>query len=226
MKRIGILGGMGPMATVDLYQKIILNSPFNKDQEHFETVIVSLPTIPNRSEYILESGKDPYYKMLEGIAMLEASNVDVIAIACNTAHHFVDRLSKKTLIPIINMIDIACSALAESAPVVVMSTIGTASTGLYKKAVANKKAIMAYEFNEVSQASVDAIIAQVKAGNMPQAEQQMNTLLHDVPALKTATVILACTELPLLSGVFAQQGIAVIDPTLEVAKYLVALAQT
>ncbi len=226
MKRIGILGGMGPMATVDLYQKIITNSLFNTDQEHFETIIASLPTIPNRTDYILNSGKDPYYKMLEGIAILEASNVDVIAIACNTAHFFADRLRKKTLVPIADMIDIACASLHEGAAVAVMSTVGTAHTGLYKKAIGKTQAVIAYEFTEQTQAVVDQIIASVKAGNIQHAEHILEQLMDDVPALKAATVILACTELPLLAHVFAARGIKTVDPTVELALYLVKFAQT
>ncbi len=89
MKRmVGILGGMGPAATVDLFDRIVRATPAQTDQEHLHILIDNNPAIPDRTEAILQQGPDPLPGLRAGIQGLENQGADVIAIPCNTAHHY------------------------------------------------------------------------------------------------------------------------------------------
>ncbi len=87
---IGILGGMGPGATVDAMQKLINNTPANKDQDHIPTIAVSIPDIPDRTQCILNHSASPLDKMVQYLKILENAGAECIIIPCNTAHFWFD----------------------------------------------------------------------------------------------------------------------------------------
>ena len=92
MKKLGVLGGMGPLCTANFYQKIVKNTKADKDQDHIPTIIISDPQIPDRTTAIL-TGKDEEImlkKVKEDLESLEKQGVDNIAIPCNTMHYYYD----------------------------------------------------------------------------------------------------------------------------------------
>ena len=101
---LGIMGGMGPAATCDLFRKIIDYTDATKDQEHLHIIIDNNTQIPDRTSYIIGSGEDPRMEMIRSIIKLETMGVDYIAIPCNTAHYFYDDLTKYSKVKILNMI--------------------------------------------------------------------------------------------------------------------------
>ena len=105
MKTIGIMGGMGPMATVDLMQKVIVATKAIKDQEHIHTVIDNNTNIPDRSECIFGQGPSPVPEMVKSAERLTSMGADVIIIGCNTAHYFLPEVQKQVKTPFINMIE-------------------------------------------------------------------------------------------------------------------------
>jgi aspartate racemase len=86
-RTIGILGGMGPAATVDLFNRIVRTTPAKSDQEHIPILIFNDTSIPDRSQAILHGGADPLAPMQAGVDLLARMGADLIAIPCNTAHH-------------------------------------------------------------------------------------------------------------------------------------------
>lgn len=102
---LGIIGGMGPSATVDLMDKIIKNTPAKKDQGHIKMIVDHNPQIPDRTAYLLQNGEDPTIPLLTCARNLEQWGADFIAIPCNTAHAFVDEIQQNISIPIIHMIE-------------------------------------------------------------------------------------------------------------------------
>ncbi|GAH56604.1 unnamed protein product, partial [marine sediment metagenome] len=104
-KIIGILGGMGPEATIDLFYKIIKFTPAEKDQDHFRIIIDNNPKIPDRTAAILGKGEDPLPALQETARNLEKAGVDFIIIPCNTAHYFLPQIQKSVNIPVLNMIE-------------------------------------------------------------------------------------------------------------------------
>src|SRR5690554_5255424 len=116
MKTIGILGGMGPAATVDLFDRIVQATPAQRDQDHIPVLIVSNPIVPDRSEAILHGGADPVPAMLNGLRKLAGMGADFAIIACNTAHHYLDKLQAQVEIPILDMIGETVQAIRRNYP--------------------------------------------------------------------------------------------------------------
>ena len=106
-KIIGILGGMGPNATADLYLRIIRATPAKTDQDHLRVIIYSNPKVPNRSTAIIGSGQSPLPELIMAGRKLEESGADFIIIPCNTAHYFLQDLQKELGIPVLDMIRIS-----------------------------------------------------------------------------------------------------------------------
>src|SRR5690625_5272269 len=103
-KIVGILGGMGPAATSELFEKIINNTKATIDQEHVSTIIINDPMIPDRTEYILGKGTSPIPRLVKNIKKLSEIGADVIVIPCMTAHTFISELQSYSPVPIINAI--------------------------------------------------------------------------------------------------------------------------
>ena len=101
---IGILGGMGPEATVDLFREITRLTPAEKDQDHVPVLVYSNSKIPDRTTAMLEGGEDPMPALIESARVLERAGAGVLVIPCNTAHYYLPELQKKVGIPILNMI--------------------------------------------------------------------------------------------------------------------------
>lgn len=104
-KTIGILGGMGPEATVYFYDLIIKKTRAASDQEHIPTIIYSDPRIPPRTDAIMNKGLSPVPMLLEGAKMLILAGADFIVMPCITAHYFIDDISSALEIPFIHLIE-------------------------------------------------------------------------------------------------------------------------
>jgi len=113
---IGILGGMGPAATLALYERILALTSAECDQDHLHVIIDSNPKIPDRTAAILGDGESPLPAMIEGARTLERAGANVLVIPCNTAHHWLADLQKAVSIPIIDMINETASLIAAHRP--------------------------------------------------------------------------------------------------------------
>jgi aspartate racemase len=102
---LGVLGGMGPLATADFMQKLISVTPSINDQNHIPAVVWSVPQVADRSEFILNGLEDPFPMLLNGVNKLKSVGACVIAIPCNTAHFWADKLADETRIHILHMAD-------------------------------------------------------------------------------------------------------------------------
>ncbi len=135
---IGILGGMGPAATVDLYLKILKATPAETDQDHLRVIIDVNPKVPDRTRAILVGDVDPVPLMLETARNLERAGADFLLIPCNTAHYFYERIQQGISIPVVHMIREAAKTATEQFPTLskvgLLATTGTVTTGLYQKA--------------------------------------------------------------------------------------------
>ena len=115
-KTIGILGGMGPLATADLFQKIVLLTKADTDREHIRVYIDSNANIPDRTAAILSGGEDPVPEMASALRHLEACGADCIIMPCNTAHYFLPRLQAMTEIPFLSILTAAAEACKAQFP--------------------------------------------------------------------------------------------------------------
>ncbi|MDR3511527.1 MAG: amino acid racemase [Caulobacteraceae bacterium] len=218
-RTIGVLGGMGPAATVDFLAKIIAATPAVRDQDHVPVIVRNVPQIPDRSEAILAGGDGPFRPMLEGLKVLEQAGAEVLAIPCNTAHHWHARLSRVCERPILHIAEAAAAKLAgrRGAPVGLMATRGTLASGLYQ---ARLGALVLPD--EEAQAAIDAAIAAVKAGRPGRAEAE--SAARRLLAGGARSLLLACTELPLAMAGGSLGGYCV-DATLALAEACVAASR-
>ncbi len=234
--KIGVVGGVGPAATVDFMNKIIRNTPARRDQEHIKLVVEQNPQIPDRTESLIGEGADPTVALYSTCKKLEADEADLIAIPCNTAHAFVERIQPYLSIPIINMlfetVDYLCKHHPECRKVGLLATSGTIQSRVYHDIL--EKAGLAIQVpDEKHQAYVmSAIYGEqgVKAGftNGICSDELMQALGHLVDQ-EAQAVILGCTELPLLLAQdeaysVAGKSIVLLDPSEILARKCVALS--
>jgi aspartate racemase len=115
VRKIGILGGMGPAATVDFLTKIVAATPAHCDQEHIPVIVWSDPRTPDRTLALLNpDSPSPVPALRDGAMALEKAGADFIAIACNTAHHWHHCIQKATTIPVLHIADVAVDELART----------------------------------------------------------------------------------------------------------------
>jgi len=201
LNRIGILGGMGPEATVDLYRHIIDLTPAVIDQDHIKVLIYSNPKIPDRTEAIVAGGKSPLPYLIESAGLLEKWGAGIIAIPCNTAHHYLTEIQKQTGIPILNMVEETCSDLRARMPEIhtvgLLAIEGTLRSGMYHRVMA-EAGVKVLVSENTEQQRIQSAIAQVKAGSADRSTQEIfesaaKRLIHS----GAQVIILGCTEVPL-----------------------------
>ncbi|MGP1569497.1 MAG: aspartate/glutamate racemase family protein [Eubacteriales bacterium] len=197
-KILGILGGMGPLATQNFYKILIERTYAQKDQDHIDTIIWGHATLPDRTTAInLGKTAELTRLFLNDIEMLEKMGAATIVIPCNTAHIIVPELQKQTALRIINMIEETATKLASQnlhKKVAILATDGTIKTGLYQNALA-KHNIQAYEPSENSQKIIMRMIYDgVKAGN-PINFDKFKYVEDELKNEECSSAILACTEL-------------------------------
>ncbi len=216
-KTAGILGGMGPKSTVELMRKIINRTPAGKDQDHIRILVDNRPQIPDRTSAILENGPSPVSMMQESAEMLEKWGAEMVAIACNTAHYFVEDIQKVATIPVINMIELLSNHLnanhTQGQPVLLLATTGSLKINLFQKYIGNFRLVIPPE--EVQRDLImEAIYGEqgIKAiGNNASSRKKVLEAVDSVAAQKPACVIAGCTEIGIaLDGVALK--IPVIDP--------------
>lgn len=132
---LGILGGMGPEATVGFYSRVIQKTSVQKDQDHFRVIIDSNAKIPDRTEAILKDGPCPLNAMLDSLKLLEQAGAKRIAIPCITAHYYLDDLRKETSMEILSGLEVLAEAISLRHPQIknigILATTGTVKTGLF-----------------------------------------------------------------------------------------------
>jgi aspartate racemase len=227
-KVIGILGGMGPEATIDLFYKIIKFTPAEKDQDHLRIIIDNNPKIPDRTAAILGTGENPLPILQKTAKNLEKAGADFIIIPCNTAHYFLSQIQKSVKIPILNMIEE--TALETKKRIPQIKKVGLlASNGVYKAGIYNqyfKKYNIEVIFpEEKDKEKVMKVIYAVKAGNL--SEEVKKSIISIAQRLidKGAEAIIAgCTEIPLILKE-KNFSVPLIDPTQVLAKVAVEKAR-
>ena len=220
-KSIGILGGMGPLATADLFRKIVLMTDAARDNDHIRVYIDDNASIPDRTAAILSGGADPMPAMTDSLRKLEACGADCIIMPCNTAHYFLPRLQEQTQVPFISMLAETAKACALRFPgktACVLATRGTLASGLYERALEAEGVSCILPDEAQRDVLMYAIYDCVKGGKpLETVRQPMEALLADLSARGADYFILGCTELPIVAQELALPG-DFIDPTSELAK--------
>ena len=223
-KLLGILGGLGPMATAYFYELLTAYTVAKCDQEHIDMVISSKSSTPDRSSYILGLCKDnPLPVMISEAKKLEAYGADVIAIPCNTAHYFYDGLTESCQVPILNIIDETCAHLSRVGveKFGLLATEGTIRSGAYER-FCTPRGLTCVTPNEKEQAIISEIIfGQIKQ-NKPVDVDAFLSVVNSLRSRGCEKIVLGCTELSLLK----KQGLddEVFVDSLDVLAYRTILA--
>lgn len=223
-RRIGILGGMGPAATVDLLHKVIEATPATRDQDHVPVVAWNVPQIPERLAAMRGEGPSPLPAMIEGARALESVGCEALAIACNTAHHWADELRSAVRIPLLHIAEVAVDTLATRVPkptrVGLLATRGTIQSGFYQRALDARGFAWALPGEDDQAHGVDAAIAQVKVGRIDAGRAIFEGVARRMLDGGCDALILGCTELPLLLP-GCSVGARCIDPNDTLARAIV-----
>ncbi len=203
-KVIGILGGMGPAATLDCFARIIKNTPAQTDQEHLRVVIDSNPKVPDRTAAITGKGASPVPVLVDGCRSLQSAGADFIIIPCVSAHFYLDEIQQQIELPILSIYDAVGEIIAGDHPQIktvgLMGTTGTISGGLFQKRLA-ADGIKTMVNDENHQAKVMAAIYDIKKSQPPRSKAEITSdLISAAESLisKGARGIIAgCTEIPL-----------------------------
>ena len=236
--KIGVVGGVGPAATVDFIDKIVRNTHALRDQEHVKLVVEQNPQIPDRTEYLLSEGADPTIALYSTCKKLEADDADLIAIPCNTAHAFIERIAPHLSIPVVNMlfetVEYVRKTFAKPPVIGLLATSGTIKSGVYHDVVAKAGLTLLVPDQQNQALVMDAIYGEqgVKAGfTSGQCVDDLLRALASLALRGAEVIILGCTELPLLiaqNDAFAVAGkvVTVLDPTEILARKCVSLCQS
>ena len=207
-KILGVLGGLGPMATAYYLELMIKMTDAATDQEHLQSIVMNFPTVPDRTAYILGRSKEsPLESMIALGQQLKAMGAGVIATPCITAHYFHQSLQEGIGLPMIHGIECIARQLAQGgiSRVGLMATDGTVQSGIFQRQVEEQGMELILPDAEGQKAVMRLIYDQVKAGKQP--ELSLFESVRDQLRRKGAqVVVLGCTELSLLKKEFPLGG--------------------
>ena len=198
MYKLGVIGGMGPLATVKFYDKIVLNTEAHNDNEHIDLIVLNHSSMPDRTKCIIEKKDTDFLNEIKkDLEILDKIGVDVVAIPCNTSHYFYDEFKNFTNLKIINMIEETILEIKRKGieNIAVFGTLGTLNSKVYNK-YAEKNGIKVKEITLDDKNSVMDIIYKIKETNNLENKDFIE-ILNKYCDDETIGII-ACTELSLL----------------------------
>ena len=203
-KTIGILGGMGPEATLDCFAKIIKSTPAKKDQEHLRVIIDSNPKIPDRPAAIIGKGESPVPALIHGCRCLQLAGADFIIIPCVTAHFFLEEIRREVKLPILSILDVVTETIVREYPQItnvgLLAITATINSGLFQKRLAADN-IQTLVPDEVGQSTVMAAVADIKKTQPARSRAQITADLiataEGLVSRGARGIVAGCTEIPL-----------------------------
>ncbi len=209
--KIGIIGGLGPLATVKFME--MLNTRLENLNKEIEMVVINDPTTPDRTSYILDNTKEnPINKILEMVKKLELFDCDLLVMPCNTASYFYKEIINNTSILFINIVEETVKYLNINniKKVGLLATEGTIQSGIYKELL-DEYNIELITPNKEEQNIISSIIYDgIKSGK----EININDfykIVNNLKNLGSEKVILGCTELSALKEIYHLQAEYLID---------------
>ena len=226
-RTIGVVGGMGPWATLDFFEKVLRATPVRRDQEHLRLIIDNNPKIPDRGPAILGDGEDPTPALVATARNVEAAGADLIVIPCNTAHYFYQAIQAAVRVPVVHIMQEVAGAASRRFPrigrVGLLATRATVATGLYQDAFRPLGAAVVVP-DQSGQEVIDRLIYAIKAQGVDDALRSAGVAVgRGLNRAGAEAMILGCTELPLVLGEDTL-GLPILDSNLILAEVAVRLA--
>ena len=226
LPRIGVLGGMGPLASAMFMVQLVEATPAAFDREHFPHTLDSSPQIPDRPSAITGLGPDPLVEIIEAIRRLEASGASLITMPCNTVHHWYDGIATSTSLPVLHIADAVAHDIRSQIPtakrVGVLGSTVTSKLLVYEKRLGDEWEWVFATDDELAQDVMPGIAA-VKAGDLASGRKHFLTAVSKMIQRKVDVVVFACTEIPIvLKG--EDVPVPTIDSSLALARHTVKIA--
>jgi aspartate racemase len=198
---VGIIGGMGPEATVDLMRRVVAKTPAHDDQDHIHLIVESNPKIPSRIAHLIEgTGADPTPELIRIAVNLQRAGAEALAIPCNTAHAYAHSIRRAVSIPLLDMIDLTVAQIAGSprnARVGLLASSAVIATELYAKAFSSHGIAVVLPPH---QEDVMNLIKAVKRGDTGlQAQTALSRIALDL-AKQADVLLIGCSELSVIAA--------------------------
>lgn len=235
--KLGIVGGVGPAATVDFMAKIVRGTHARRDQDHIRMIVEHNPQIPDRTENLIGGGIDPTIPLYSACKKLEQAGAQAIAIPCNTAHAFIERIQPHLAVPILNMLELTANHLVRHHPFLtnigLLATTGTVQSGIYREVLARAGLHCLVPEQPFQEMVMEVIYGPdgVKAGfDRAGCRKKLCSVVEHLRSLGGEAIILGCTELPLVltatgDSATAPGNLPILDPTEILADKCVELFQ-
>lgn len=221
---VGVLGGMGPDATVDFMAKVLAATPATDDADHIRMLVDHNPLVPNRQQALLGDGEDPAPAIAAMARGLQKAGADFLVMPCNTAHAYAGAITDAVTIPLVSIIDVSVAACSGHAKVGLLATRGCLAAGLFQQAFAEAGAELLLSSDDEF-AELARLVAEIKAGNRAADIAAGMLKLANSLIDRGATIILAgCTEIPLVLDA-AMLEVPMVSSTQELAEITIAVAK-
>jgi aspartate racemase len=221
---VGVLGGMGPLATIDFLRKMVDATPATSDQEHVPVVVSSIPQVPDRTQAFRGAGPSPLQAMVASGRRLAEAGAGLIVMPCNTAHLWFDELQRELGLPMLHLVDAAIEdavAAGEGTPRVgLLATDATLASGLYMNRRGGAVHWLLPTAGEMLELVMPGIAA-VKAGELQQGRELLAASAGRLRQRGAEALVLGCTEVPLVLDAM-NSPLPVIDATASLARRAVS----
>ncbi|HME26733.1 MAG TPA: amino acid racemase [Acetobacteraceae bacterium] len=200
-KVLGVLGGMGPLASAQFMVRLTQLTPATRDQEHIPTVLWSDPRVPDRTLARPSGDADPLPWLLRGIEGLRRAGCGAIAIPCNTAHRWYDAMCEASGMPILHIVDAAAAELRRNCiatgRIGIMATQAALGLRLYQ----DRLGALGWDCIVPSQDEMDQLVTPaiqlVKLNRLAEAYAPLATAAGNLARHGAGSIVLGCTEIPL-----------------------------
>ena len=223
--RIGVVGGMGPLAGVYFQQLIIEATPAQRDQDHFQVVCFTNPHVPERMRSLAEDGGRRYAEAVRASArLLVDAGVSHIAIPCNTAHARLAEIQRGVSVPIVNMVELALRAMVaehgQGQRVGLLATVGTIEQRVYQDGLPGA-AVEWVLPDDGDQRRVSEAILAVKVNEGPRVGPVLLAVTRTLVERGARVIVVGCTELSMCLDALRPAGVPLVDPMRMLARHLV-----
>jgi aspartate racemase len=201
MHRVGIIGGMGPEATLDLMRRVLAKTPAQDDQDHIHLIVESNPKIPSRIAHLIEgTGADPTPELIRIAVNLQRAGAEALAIPCNTAHAYAHSIRRAVSIPLLDMVQLSVDRIASSrrvARVGLLASSAVLATELYAKAFAGQGIAVVHPERQ------DEVMSLIKAVKRGETGSNVHAALAQIAAElanQADVLLIGCSELSVISS--------------------------
>ena len=222
---VGVLGGLGPEATVDFMARVLALTPAESDQDHIHMLVDQNPGVPNRQDAILRDGEDPSPALVAMAKRLEGAGCDFLVMPCNTAHAWEVEIRTATTIPFLSIVDATVSVIPESVTKVgLMTTPAGLASDCYQRALFDR-GIETIEHDAAEVEELMKLVYSIKVGDTGSGVTDgMRALAENLVERGAELIIFGCTEIPIVldAGDLEVPGLSSTD---ELAKRTIAIAR-